>query len=123
MRFQVCNVTELLPGTTRVVSAGQREVVVFNLDGELVAIDNRCAHKEQPLDEGVVRDGVLTCPAHLWRFNLRTGERTDSPGWRVACYPVSVVDGEIVVDVPEPEEPKSIRDQLLEHARDWNRDA
>ena len=123
MRIHVCTTSQLLPGTSRVVSAGDREVVVFNVDGDLVALDNRCAHKEQPLAGGVIRDGILTCPAHLWRYDVRTGQRVDSPGWEVGCHPVSVVNDEVVVDVPEPEPPKSIREQMLEHAREWNRDA
>ena len=122
MKVAVCAVGELPPGAVRSATAGGQKIVLFNLDGELIALDNRCAHKEQPLAEGVVKDGILTCPAHLWRYDVRTGERIDSPGWPVACHPVSIVDGEVIVDVPEPVPPKSIREQLLEHAREWSRD-
>ncbi len=102
-------------------AAGDRVIAVFNLDGEVVAIDDRCAHKEQPLAGGVVRDGILTCPSHLWRYDLRTGQRVDAPGWAVPRHEVRVIDGEIVVEVPEPTPAKSMRQLLLEHARQWER--
>ncbi len=122
MHHTVCTLEELPPGDSRVVNAGGHEVVLLNLDGEILALDNRCAHKDQPLADGVIRDGILTCPAHLWRYDVRTGQRTDAPGWSVACHPVSVVDNEVVIEVPDPQPAKSIREQLLEHAREWNRD-
>ena len=123
VRVPVCSVEDLPDGARRVVAAGGRAVAVFNLDGSLFALDNECAHRAQPLAEGTVRNGILTCPAHLWRYCVRTGERVDSGGgWAVASHGVSVVDGTIVVEVPEPVPAKSIRDQLLDHARAWSRD-
>ncbi len=109
------------PGTSKVVGAADLEIVVFNLDGDIVAVNNVCAHRQQPLGDGVVRDGILTCPAHLWRYDLRTGERTDSPGWAIACYQVTIDGSSVMVEIPRPEPQLSIRDQLLEHARAWSR--
>ncbi|MEA2001237.1 MAG: Rieske (2Fe-2S) protein [Actinomycetota bacterium] len=123
MKHNVCTLEQLPPGASRVITARDQEVLVVNLDGELFAINNRCAHRQQPLAEGVVRDGIITCPAHLWRYNIRTGQRHDSPGWSVACYPVVVEASMVMVEVPEPEESMSMRDQLLQHAREWNRDS
>lgn len=122
MRVTVGREGDIPPGSSLVVAADDHSIVVYNVDGDLVALDNRCAHKDNPVAEGVVRDGILTCPAHLWRFDVRTGRRVDSPGFAVACHPVSVEDGVVVVDVPDPEPRVSMREQLLEHARTWNRE-
>lgn len=120
MRLTICALEDLPPGSAATSSDGA--VAVFNVDGELFALDNRCAHKQQPLAEGVLRDGIVTCPAHLWRYAVATGERTDAPGFAVAGHPVTVADGLVVVDVPEPEPPRSMRDVMLDHAREWRRD-
>jgi nitrite reductase/ring-hydroxylating ferredoxin subunit len=123
VRVVACSLADLPPGSSTVVTAADRSIAVFNVDGDIVAIDNLCAHRQQPLADGVVRDGIVTCPAHLWRYDLRTGERVDASGVRQACFAVTVEDGVIRVDVPEPEPRPSIRDMLLEHAREWSRDA
>lgn len=120
MRVAVCPASELPPGSSTTTADGT--VAVFNVDGELYALDNRCAHRQQPLVEGVIRHGILTCPAHLWRYEVATGRRADAPGSSVASHPVDVVDGDIVVDVPDPQPVPSMRDMLLEHARQWRRD-
>ena len=121
MRVTICPVTDLPPGTAAASPDGS--VAVFNIDGELFALDNRCAHRARPLVDGVVRDGVVTCPSHLWRYDVASGKRTDTPGFAVARHPVTVADGKVVVSVPDPEPERSIRDLMLDHAREWRRDA
>ncbi len=122
MQVTVCEVEELPPGSVHTATALGRELVLWNVDGMVVALENRCAHKDQPIHEGIVRDGVVTCPSHLWRFAVATGERIDSPGWSVPSYEVTIRDGSVLVDMPEPDPAVSIREQLLQHAREWKRD-
>ena len=43
-------------------------------DGSPVAVADVCAHRSTALSGGLVRDGILTCPGHFWRYDLRTGE-------------------------------------------------
>lgn len=95
-----------------------RTVLVGLVDGEPYSIDNACPHNGGPLAEGSLRDGCVTCPWHLWRFDLRTGEQCGNPAVRVASYPVTVLpDGTLAIDVPPPERPRTLREILLAHAR------
>ena len=118
----MCALADLPPGAVVTAAAGGRDVVLWNNDGSLVALENRCAHKDLPLNEGVVQNGVVTCPSHLWRYDIASGQRVDSPGWSVPSYPVTIDEGSVVVEVPEPEPPSSIWDQLLQHAKEWRRE-
>lgn len=38
-------------------------------DGSAVALEDRCAHRNAPLSEGVVLGGVLACPYHGWSYD------------------------------------------------------
>jgi nitrite reductase/ring-hydroxylating ferredoxin subunit len=62
-----------LVGGRAVVDAGDREIVVLQVDGALHAFDNACPHQGNPLVEGEVLDDVLECAYHGWRFDLGTG--------------------------------------------------
>lgn len=108
----------LPPGAATVVEAGGRIIAVFNVDGELVAFDGRCLHRGGPLAEGLVRDGIVTCPWHWWRYDLRTGERLGAPWLRLPRYPARVEGDHILVEVPPSEPPTSIREELLRRAAD-----
>jgi 3-phenylpropionate/trans-cinnamate dioxygenase ferredoxin subunit len=122
VQVELGSAEDLAPGDRVCASSGEGKVVVFNLDGALHAMDAACVHTGGPLEEGIVRDGVVTCPWHLHRYEVSTGRRVDMPGKGQTPYPVSIVEGVIVVDVPDPEPPKSMRERLLDHAREWERD-
>jgi nitrite reductase (NADH) small subunit len=100
----------------RAVCAG-RAVCLSLVDGVPRAVEDVCAHREIALSGGLVRDGILTCPGHFWRYDLRTGEclnRTD----RVAAFDCRVVDGWVEVLIPDPPPRLSMREMLLAAARE-----
>ena len=90
-------------GAPRVVSAAGRTIVVFVVDGEVYALDNRCPHMGFPLSQGTIRDGILTCHWHHARFDLAGGSTFDPFADDVTSFAVEVRDGEIWVD-PVPRE-------------------
>jgi nitrite reductase/ring-hydroxylating ferredoxin subunit len=85
---------DVLVDDRAVVAAGEREIVVLRVAGELHAFDNACPHQGNPLAEGEVLGDVLECAYHGWRFDLGTGACLvgDEPAHR---YPVEEVDGEL----------------------------
>lgn len=97
-------------------------VAVFDLDGDLLALDDRCLHRGGSLSAGLVRAGVVTCPEHWWRYDLRTGERLGAPAVQLRRYPVERAgDDSILIGFPGPPAPTgSMRDRLLRNAREWN---
>ena len=95
--------TDLEGGAPRVVSAGGRTIVVFVVDGEVYALDNRCPHMGFPLSQGTIRDGILTCHWHHARFDLAGGSTFDPFADDVTSFDVEVRDGDVWVD-PVPRE-------------------
>lgn len=57
---------------TLVHTAGSR-VVVARSEGQVVAFRDRCTHRGGPLSDGVLMCGVVQCPWHGSRFDVRTG--------------------------------------------------
>lgn len=48
-RHIVGRVSELPPGTSKIVDAGGRSIGVFNVNGPYYALLNRCLHQAAPL--------------------------------------------------------------------------
>ncbi len=116
----VAAVEALPPGAAVARSVGPAtEVAVFNVNGELCAVDGACPHRGGPLAEGVVRDGVVTCPRHWFRFDLRTGEHVGDAELRLRRYPLRVVDGMVEVLLPPALPEMSLRERLLAAGREW----
>ena len=100
---EVCPVEELPPGTMKLIREGLLDVGVYNCDGDLVAIEDRCSHDDGPLCEGDWEpdECVVVCPRHGSRFDIRSGRPLTLPAYQpVATYPVRVRDGLVVVDLP-----------------------
>jgi nitrite reductase (NADH) small subunit len=90
---------ELAPGQARSVSLGGTNVALFNIGGTFHAIENKCAHRAGPLAEGFVSGNVVFCPWHDWQYDVTTGACLNAPGFEVRSFSVSVVDGDVLVEV------------------------
>lgn len=100
---RVCLKSALSDDEARGFTVEGREVVLCQLDGEVHALDGICTHEDLPLDGGEVDDGVLECPWHGARYDIRTGRVLALPATRpIATYPVQV-DEEGVVYVALPD--------------------
>jgi len=108
-RHVAASVADLPPGSRLLVEIAGRPVALFNVDGEIFAILNRCPHAGGSLVHGYLT-GRLTspcpgdydysamrelirCPWHAWEFDLRTGQ-----SW---CEPERVKPRRYVVSVAE----------------------
>ncbi len=85
----------------RLVQVGGHVIALFNSDGRLFAVDNRCPHMGFPLDRGSVKDCILTCHWHHARFDLNSGGTFDQWADDARVFPVRVEDGAVMVDVAE----------------------
>ena len=82
--------------------AGEISVGLYNLDGELYAIEVRCSHEDGPLCAGDfdLEEGYAICPRHGAHVDIRTGKALTLPAvFPVDTFPVRVDDGMIKVDV------------------------
>lgn len=106
-RHVVCSADELPPGRRKIVEVRGRSIGVFNVDGELYALRNRCPHRGAPLCKGQLTDlvtspelygfeleregEILRCPWHGWEFDITNGRSVFNPHrMRVKTYEVAV---------------------------------
>jgi len=52
---------------------------IYQTPGGPRAAEAFCPHMDGPLFEGSGCDGHITCPWHLWRFDLTSGACVESP--------------------------------------------
>ncbi len=75
----VATITEVPPGERLIVEIGRRWIVLFNVDGQYYAIEDRCTHDDGPLAEGELRGCEISCPRHGARFDVRDGRVLSAP--------------------------------------------
>ena len=116
-RHVVAPVSEIAPGTCKIVSVAGREIGIFNVNDEFFALINRCPHEGAPLvhradpravhrrsagEYRLERHGeMLRCPWHGWEFDIRTGQSWCHPeSVKARTYQVEVVPGETLAKGP-----------------------
>ena len=88
---RVCSKSELLPGEFRVAYDGDTAIAVFNIDGELYAIEDVCTHDGGELAGGPIAGFAIECPRHGAKFDVRTGEALCAPAnLPTAKFPVMI---------------------------------
>ena len=99
--IRAASVTELEQRPFKVVTLEDRHILLLRADGQMRALDSRCPHMGYPLSQGTIKDGVLRCHWHHWRFDLASGGCFTEGGDDVAVFPLEIRDGEIWVS-PTP---------------------
>jgi len=94
---KIASLSELQPGTGKSVEVGGCEIAVFNVNGEVCAIDNTCVHRGGPLGDGYLDGNVVTCPWHAWEYDVKSGACLTQEGVTQKVYPVTIEGDEVRV--------------------------
>jgi NAD(P)H-dependent nitrite reductase small subunit len=99
---KVMKCADLEIGKSAIIEVGDKEIALFNYKGNFYAIDNTCPHRGSPLGEGRVEEGILICPNHEWRFELKSGWCPQNPELSTEVYPIKVSDEKIYIRLEKP---------------------
>ena len=97
---RVARFDELKAGQPHPLRVGERDYVLCRVDDAVYALDGLCPHVGGPLGQGALHGRMLVCPWHSWEFDCMTGEHDRIAGCRLATYPVTVREGEILIEFP-----------------------
>jgi len=95
--MKIANASDLPPGQAMVIEVAGRSIAVFNVSGQLYALDNICAHRGGPLGEGFIDQNNLTvqCPWHGWVYSLTSGASPLNSMAKVESFDVKIEGEEI----------------------------
>ena len=79
--IDVAPTSELQAGDRKVVYSEIGPIAIFNLAGELFAIEDVCTHDGGELASGTCDGDQIICPRHGARFNIRSGKVLAPPAF------------------------------------------
>jgi 3-phenylpropionate/trans-cinnamate dioxygenase ferredoxin subunit len=77
--IEVSRVGNIPAGAMMVCSAGDKKILVSNIDGKFYAVDNTCTHMGGDLFKGKLEGKTITCPRHGAQFDVTSGECIAGP--------------------------------------------
>ena len=82
------------------VKAGDLDVALYNIDGDIYATHNICTHAHAYLSDGSLEGDIIECPLHGGRFEAKTGKGIGAPiPCDVKTLPTRIEGSEIQVNV------------------------
>ncbi|HUK27998.1 MAG TPA: non-heme iron oxygenase ferredoxin subunit [Candidatus Acidoferrales bacterium] len=76
---KVCTTGNVPEGSMFPVDVGELKLMIVNVEGTFYAVGRVCTHETADLSTGFLTDSVVTCPLHLSRFDVRSGEVQNPP--------------------------------------------
>jgi 3-phenylpropionate/trans-cinnamate dioxygenase ferredoxin component len=93
---------DIAPGSFALLETDDLTAAVFNIEGELFAIEDVCTHDGAELAGGPIVDHEVICPRHGARFCLRSGRALTPPAYAaVQTFPVRISNGRIEIELPD----------------------
>lgn len=90
------------------VQVGDDLILLVHLNGgDIRAYQGYCPHQKTALADGKLDGRTLTCAAHLWQFNVFTGEGVNPKGRQLYRYQAKIQDGTIFVGIARAEDGES----------------
>ncbi len=97
---KVAKKSEIVDKSSKCIEVEGKRIALFNINGEIYAIDNTCTHSGGPLSEGFIEGEEVECPWHGARFNIKSGEVLAAPASEgVAKYNVRITSDDVEVEV------------------------
>ncbi len=80
-----------------------KSILLVKRAGQVYALSNICPHMGCSMHRGILREDLVMCPCHGWKFDIRTGRYTENGAISLEIYPCKVEKGQIYVNLKEEE--------------------
>ncbi|MFC1475038.1 Rieske (2Fe-2S) protein [Candidatus Zixiibacteriota bacterium] len=96
-KIKMCHIDELPVGGSVVKRILARRIAVFNDNGTLYGMEGDCKHMKATLAGSEIKNGIVTCRWHHWKYKLETGECLNVDKVKLKKYEIELNDDYIYV--------------------------
>jgi toluene monooxygenase system ferredoxin subunit len=101
---KAASLRDLWCGEMRGVTVNGRPAVVVHVASCVASFEDRCPHLGVALSEGSLDGDVLTCKAHGWQYDVRTGRGVNPEDVKLKKLATEVRGDDVLVDPDHVEE-------------------
>jgi len=107
---KVCKTTDVAMAAMKGFIVKEKQILVANIDGQFFAVEALCPHMNGYLPSGKIENGVVICPVHRARYDVKTGKlvknvdmlvkmATGHSAKDLKVYTVKVEGGDVFIDI------------------------
>ncbi len=100
---KIATLDELPAGGRKRVELGMYQILLFNIEGTIYALEDMCTHDGGPLGESELINGCeVQCPRHGARFDVRTGAALCMPAFQpTMTFKTRITGQDVWIEAPE----------------------
>ncbi len=92
---------EIKDGQMKSVRVKGRSILLVKQGGQVFAVSNLCPHMGCTLDKGILREYMVMCPCHGWKFDVRNGQYESIKEITLVSYRCKVQNGKVSVEIKD----------------------
>lgn len=82
------------------IKVEDHNILVVKIDNKIYAINNVCPHAGASLHPGWCnKKGIITCPLHQYKFDVKTGISTDGNGYHIKTFKLLEKEGHLHIGI------------------------
>ena len=97
--IKIAELDEVPAGNSKLVIINDIPIALFNINGKIIAWDNRCPHRGASLYDGNISQKIIQCKFHLWEFDVRTACAIKNSKIKVRTFPVEIQKDAIFINL------------------------
>ena len=127
--YLICPASEVKNQIITKTLHGQKIIIYRDKNGGLVALEDRCCHRNVQLSLGYLRDGRVVCGYHGWEYDNKGNcvlipsqlpENKIPPKARIKSYPIQEFNRWIWIFLGEPDNCDRIRPVDIPEMNQWD---
>jgi nitrite reductase/ring-hydroxylating ferredoxin subunit len=91
--------SEIKEGQMKSVRVKGTPILLVRQGGEVFGLFNRCPHMFCSFEGGILRDYLVMCPCHGWKFDIRNGQYQENMQTTLQTYRCKIENGKIYVEI------------------------
>ena len=95
---KIAKIDEIPLNGSTLIMVNNQPIALFNLDGRIIAWDNRCPHRGASLADSHISKNIIQCKFHLWEFDTTLECSVANHAIKIKSYPIKLKDGYVYLD-------------------------
>ena len=76
-----------------------RPILLVRKGNQIFAVSNYCPHEGCTFEGGTLRDYLIMCPCHGWKFDIRDGKYEENEATTLETYRCIIQNGKVHVEI------------------------
>jgi 3-phenylpropionate/trans-cinnamate dioxygenase ferredoxin component len=99
--------SDIASGRMKTVTCRGHEILLINIADLFYALSETCTHRGGHLSNGALKDGIITCPRHGAKFDVKTGQSLGKAKVLfiktkvkdIRSYPVKIIGDDVLIGI------------------------